>query len=154
MAYYDALKAQWAALPAGDTTAQKLAAVNALTVAGPSIDVPVSAVVGYLAESSKLASLLKYAAAPAATEAGVAAAELSAIIMCPNAPPFRTSNSTVAASVAGFLTALAADANSGLVAADVTALLALAATTLPWWQSAGYTSPISQGDLDAAGGLS
>jgi hypothetical protein len=23
--------------------------------------------------------------------------------------------------------------------------------TIPWWQANGYTSPISQGDLDAAG---
>jgi hypothetical protein len=36
----------------------------------------------------------------------------------------------------------------------VAALQALAqATPQPWWQYAGYTSPIGPGDLAAAGGL-
>ena len=67
MAYYDALIAKWATLPSGDTTAQKLAALNALTVAGPIVDVSVSAVVGYLGLNGKLSGLIKYAANPPAT---------------------------------------------------------------------------------------
>jgi hypothetical protein len=43
MAYYTALVAKWATL-APDTTANKLAAINALTVAGPNGDVQVSSV--------------------------------------------------------------------------------------------------------------
>ena len=46
MAYYDALKAQWATLTG--TVAEKLAAVNAATVTGPNVDVTVPQVVGYL----------------------------------------------------------------------------------------------------------
>jgi len=153
MAYYDALKALWATLPAGDTTAQKLAAVNAVTVAGPNVDVAVSSVVGYLALNGKLAGLQKYAGNPPATEAGLAAAELASLLMCPNAPVFGTSSAEAYATIHGFLAAIAGDANSGLTSADVVALLALAATSVPWWQAQGYTSPFGADDLIAAGGL-
>lgn len=153
MAYYDALKTQWAGL--SGTTAQKLAAINAMTVAGPSQNVAPSAIVAYLALNLKLAPLLKYAANAPATEAGACAEELAAILqMGSNAPTFETSNPAVLATVTGMLQAISADSASGLTASDVTALLALAATTVPWWQANGYTSPFSQADLDAAGGLS
>jgi hypothetical protein len=139
MAYYDALIAQWASLPAGDSTAQKLAAVNAMTVAGPNIDVAVSSVVGYLALNGKLSVLQKYAANPPATEAGIAGAELVALLMCPNAPAFRMSDGTTYAAVSAFLNALAGDGNSGIAANDVTALLALATGPMVTWCHAnGY----------------
>src|SRR5690348_13711294 len=37
MAYYTALASFWGTLPAGDTTAQKLALVNSATVPGPTL---------------------------------------------------------------------------------------------------------------------
>jgi len=154
MDYYDALAAKWATL--AGTTEEKLAAINAITIDGPKIDVPISAVVAYLALSGKLAALQAYAAAPPANaeaQALIAARELVALIASPNAPPFRMSQATVYAKVQAFLAALAADAASGVTAEDQNALLALAATTIPWWQSAGYSAPIGTGDLDAAGGL-
>ena len=106
MAYYDALKAEWATLTG--TTAEKLAAIDALTVAGPNIDVAPSAIVAYLALGGKLAALLKYAASPPATEAGLAAANLAAVLaMGVNAPNFAMSQPSVYATVQGMLTALA-----------------------------------------------
>lgn len=151
MAYYDTLVAQWGTLTG--TTAQKLVALNAQTVAGPKKDVPVSSVVGYLALNAKLSGVQKYASAPPATEAGIAGAELVAILNCPNAPPFGMADPTTYAAVNGLLSALASDSTSGITSADVTALLALAATSVPWWQANGYSSPISASDLAAAGGL-
>jgi hypothetical protein len=155
MAYYDALIARWATL--SGTTAQKLGTINGLTVDGPTVDVPISAVVAYLALSGKLAALQSYAGNPpegANAEALIAARELVALIGSPNAPPFRMSDSTVYSTVQGFLSALVADAATGITSDNQAALLALAATTIAWWKSAGYASSISQGDLDAAGGLS
>jgi hypothetical protein len=154
MAYYDALIARWATL--AGTTAEKLAVINSLTVEGPAADVAVSAVVASLALSGKLAGLQAYAQNPpesANPEALVAARELVALMSSPNAPAFRMSDPVVYAPVQGFLTALTADAATGVTADDHAALLALAATTIPWWKANGYASPVSQGDLDAAGGL-
>jgi hypothetical protein len=169
MAYYTALIAAWngatqpptgvtgTALISSMTTAQKLAAVNNWAVPGPNADVPVSAVVGYLGLQGKLSGLQAFAANPPSgdtnTEAILAAKELVAIIGCPNAPDFGMSNSAYYSTIQGMLNALAADASSGITATDVTNLLALAATTVPWWQAGGYTSAISTADLGAAGGL-
>ena len=154
MAYYDALVARWATL--SGTTAQKLAAINALTVAGPMTDVAVTSVVATLALSGRLAGLQAYAQNPPANanaQALTAARELVALLSSPNAPPFRMSDPTVYATVQSFLAALVGDTATGVGAADEVALLGLAATIVPWWKANGYASPISQGDLDAAGGL-
>ena len=154
MAYYDALVARWATL--AGTAAQKLAAINAETVAGPNADVAVSAVVATLALSGKLAGLQTYAQSPpanAVAQAVTAARELVALMSSPNAPAFRMSDPSVYTTVQGFLSALVADVATGITADNQSALLALAATTIPWWTANGYASPISQGDLDAAGGL-
>lgn len=159
MTYYDALIAKWATLTPG-TTAQKLASVNALTVAGPNVDVQPAQVVRYLAINLKLATLLKYAQSAPSTEAGACAAELAAVLgMGVNAPPFYTSQAADYAALQAMLTALSSDTNSGLIAADVTALLALASTTIPWWKATvvnsggGLSGLVSQADLAAAGGL-
>ncbi len=152
MAYYDALVAEWATLTG--TTADKLAAIDALTVAGPNVDVAPAAIVAYLALAGKLAALLKYAAAPPASAAGVAAANLAAVLaMGSNAPSFAMSQPGVYAQMDAMRGARAGAAASGLSAAAAAALLALAATTTPWWRAAGYSSPIGAGDLAAAGGL-
>lgn len=154
MAYYDALVAKWATLTG--TTAEKLAAVNALTVAGPNIDVPASEVIGYLALNGKLSALQAYAASPpsgATAGAVTAAKELIALFSLPTFATFQMSNSIVYGGVSQFLGALASDPASGVTSQDEASLLAMAATALPWWQSAGYTSPINENDLAAAGGL-
>jgi hypothetical protein len=153
--YYDALTTKWATL--SGTTNDKLVAINALTVAGPAKDVSASSVIGYLALNAKLSGLLAYAAAPpqgAQAVTVVAAKELAALLSMPSFTTFYLSDPQVAAGVQVFLNALAGDAATGIAAADVTALLALGNTTIPWWASAGYSSSISLNDLGAAGGLS
>lgn len=152
MAYYDAFAAQWATLTG--TTDQKLSSINALTVAGPLKDVPASSVIGYLALNAKLSGLLAYAASPPANSppaAVVVAKELSAMLNMPSFTTFYLSNPQVAAALQLFLSTLASDPNTGLTAADSTALLALGNTTLPWWQSAGYQRAFDLGDVAAAG---
>jgi len=160
-ANYAALIAKWATLPAATTGAEvtaNLATINALTVAGPSIDVPMSAVVGYLALSMKWQALKAYAAAAPSgsiAEAVTAASEL--IELAGILPTFATSEPTVLAQLTALLTVLTSDANSGVVAADQTALLALAATTVPWWEASveqgggGLTSAVNIHDLIMAG---
>jgi acetylornithine deacetylase/succinyl-diaminopimelate desuccinylase-like protein len=158
--YYAALIAKWDTLTG--TTAEKLAAINALVVAGPTLDVPVSALVGYLGLNLKLAKLQAYAANPpsgSGPEAVAVAQEVISLIASPNAPGFGTSDPAILATVTALLEALVADANTGLTSADQAAILALAATSVPWWQAsvadggAGLSSPVTQADLDAAGGL-
>jgi hypothetical protein len=156
-AYYVALQTQWATLTG--TTAAKLAAINALTVAGPNVDVSVSSVVAYLALNAKLSTLQNYAqtavagTGSATIQSVMAARELIALIGCPNAPSFGTSVLAVYTVLSGMLAALVSDPNTGLVSADQTALLALAATTIPWWQANGYAGPFTAPDLVNAGGL-
>jgi hypothetical protein len=41
-----------------------------------------------------------------------------------------------------------------LTQAQSDAIVAMSATTIPWWQANGYTSPFTLDDLAAAGGLS
>jgi hypothetical protein len=165
---YGALIAAWGSptqLPAGVTgtllnglsQALKIAAVNGWTVAGPTQDVSGGAVLGYLALSGKLASLETYAGSPPTgsitgfPQAVMAAKQLITLLSYPSFTGFQTSNTTVYATVSNFLSLLAADAASGITSTDVAALLSLTATTIPWWQSVGLTSPISAGDLAAAG---
>jgi len=168
-AAYSALVSAWnassasaGALPSGVagaslfglSTDAKIAALNAWTIAGPPCDVQPADVVAYLALNGKFAALLKYAQSPPATPAGVAAANFAAVIgLGSNAPVFGMSNPTTYAAIEGMLTAVASDSNSGLQTSDVTALMALSATTTPWWQSVGLTSPVNTNDLAAAGGL-
>lgn len=161
MAYYDALTAKWATLPSADTTAQKLAAINALAVAGPSVDVSVSSVVGVLILNGAYQTLKTFAAGSttgvATHDAALAAAQtLINWVTIPNAPGLAMSNATVYAEVATMAAAIlaqetAAAGTTGFTQGVHDALLALAATTIPWWQSAGYSSPIGSGDLQAAG---
>lgn len=135
MAYYDALIAKWATLTPG-TTAQKLAQINAMTVN--------------------------------------AASSTPAII-----PTYKIYNSIVPSDfvtlsannqqrIRDILTMGTVDASPGTnvrsvvqnIFANTATLTVLATLVAPydspqvsWWQSAGYTSPISQNDLTAAGGL-
>jgi hypothetical protein len=161
MSYYDALVSLWATLPAGDTTDQKLAAVNAMTVAGSKQDVPVGEVVGYLALQGKLSALQDYAAAKVgAAQPVMAARELVTLLATPSVTSFRTSDPAAYATISGFLTALAGDANSGITSADAAALLALAAgPAITWCRANGYPDAapniggggLTMIDLEAAG---
>jgi hypothetical protein len=162
MAYYDALIAEWSTLAAG-TTAQKLAAINAETVAGPNIAVAVSQVVGSLLLSGGYATLSSFAAGALNSNAThdaalMAAKTLMALMTVPNSPAIDMSNPTTLAIVKGMADAIlaqetAAPGGTGFTQAVHDGLLALCATSIPWWKVSGYSSPISAGDLSAAGGL-
>jgi hypothetical protein len=158
MAYYDALIAKWATLTG--TTAQKLAAVNALTVAGPNIDVGVSAVVGKLMLLQAYLTLAAFAQGSTTgntthDNALGSAKMLMTMISIPNAPSFQMSDPNTFTAVKGMMDAIlaqetAAAGTTGFTQTVHDALLALCATVVPWWQSAGYPRPFDSGDITAA----
>jgi hypothetical protein len=140
-------------LAAGMTAAEKLAAIGTWMVAGPMQDVSVSSVSAYLAVQGKLPRLEAYAAAAPATAATLAeAAAKSYFDLLPNGVrTIEMSNATVYAAVQGWLNAWTGDTNTGVTSTDVTNILALAATQIPWWEANGYPGPININDLAAAG---
>ncbi|MDX2221129.1 MAG: hypothetical protein SFV21_00180 [Rhodospirillaceae bacterium] len=147
--YYNALRVKWPTV-AGADTAARLAALNAETVAGPPRDVRTSEVLGFLALAGLTTAIEDWVAAnPMPSAARTAAKELLRIISSPHVQSIETSAPAKLAVVDGMLSALVAA--SVITAEHKTALLALAATTRPWWQASGYTAPISANDLDAAG---
>lgn len=161
MAYYDALRSEWATL--SGATAAKLAALAALTAPGPNVDVTVPEIVGALLLSGAYLPLMAFAQGAAngdAThDAALAAAKtLAAIVTVPNAPTLKMSDPATCAAIEAMADAVlaeetAAPGSTGFTLSVRDGLMALAATTVPWWRANGYSSPVSQSDLDAAGGL-
>lgn len=159
MAYYDALAAKWATLTG--TTASKLSQINVLTLPGPNADVAVSAVVGKLMLSGAYLPLAAFAQSAMNStvthdNALGAAKMLMAIITTPNAPSFQMSDPASYAGIKGMMDAILAQetatpGSTGFTQMVHDALLALAATTVPWWQANGYSSPFNTNDLAAAG---
>ena len=156
----DALSTEWAAITSANpsaTTAQKLALLNAATVAGPNIDVPVTTAALFLANEGKWAQLLAYAqkafatlqAGGTLTPAQAAAAQLAALIALPQFTAFKTSVPSGYTAISTMLNAVAGDSASGIASTDVTNLLTLAATTIPWWQANGFQGPITPAYLTA-----
>jgi hypothetical protein len=136
MAYYDALKTQWATLTG--TTAQKLAAINAMTVSG---SVPTS----FYVTGSQVANCINYAEFKALT----ATQQANLLGMLSVAGNLLGGSGNTAFLVDGMI--LDYFPLAGTTVANLTALAK--ATSTPWWQANGYSSPFSQADLDAAGGL-
>lgn len=154
MAYYDALIAKWATLTG--TTDEKLAAVNALTLPGPNADVPVAAVEGYLSLAGVPTAMEDWIAAnPAPSVPRTACNELLRTIASPHVETFAMSQPATYAALQGMLQAL--EAVSLLTSGQVADLLAMAATTVPWWQASvaagggGLSGPVSETDLEPAG---
>lgn len=145
MAYYDALVAKWATLTG--TTAQKLATVNVLTVTGPTRPVSIVDVMAYLRQNNLW---MPIKAATAISPGAAAAVDLSTDLRA-------TTIDFTLPVVAGMLADLVAHAL--LTQAQSNALTAMSNTTIPWWQATvaqgggGLSSPVSQSDLSAAGGL-
>ena len=137
----------------GLSTAAKIEAVNGWTVHGPLQDVDATEVLGYLALAGKLAQLQTYAKTPPATSAGVAASEFFALLSTPSFSVFRTSLPAVYSGVSTWLNDWAQDPATGVTTGDVAAILDMAATTTPWWQVSSLSGPISDPDLQNAGGL-
>lgn len=142
MAYYDALIAKWATLAPG-TTAEKLAAINALTVTGPAIPM--------IIKTHQIYNLIvasEFAALTAANQ------QLIRDILNMGEVDASPGTKVRAMVVARFPNGTA----------TFTALAALAAKydtpSIPWWQGTvaqgggGLTQPVYPSDLVAAGGLS
>ena len=163
MSYYDALIAKLATL--SGTDAEKIAAVNALTVPGPRVNVAVSSVVGQMILSGvylKLATFAKSAPTgdPTHDTALAYAATFMALVTSPNAPEFATANPTSYAIIQGMMDAILAQETAspgsiGFTQAVHDGLLGLSATAVPWWQASvahgggGLNGSVSQNDLDS-----
>lgn len=141
MAYYDLLTEKWATL--SGSTSEKLAAINAETVSGPNRLVPISELMSYL-RTHNLWLPIKAAAASGSSVGAIAAVDL-------NEDMRMTSIDFSIATAQALLADLVS--HSLLTQEQADTILAMQITSIPWWQSAGYTSPIGEGDLAAAGGL-
>ena len=143
----DALATKWAVITTanpGFTTAQKLAALNALMVAGPNADGVYATFFAYCAHA--IATL---EAGGTLTGAQQAAANWAAFIATPGISSVQTSVPAVYSMVSTMMSAIASDSASGLTGAIVSSLLALAATQIPWWQANGFSGPITSAYLTA-----
>lgn len=137
MAYYDALIAKWATLTPG-TAAQKLVQLNAMTVTG---SVPTS----FFITGAQLLNCINWAEFNALTQAR----QTNLLQLCAIPGQLLGGSDNTTFVVDGMILAY-----FSVGGATVAALTALAkGAVLPWWQSNGYTSPISASDLAAAGGL-
>lgn len=145
MAYYDALVAKWMTL-SGSTEA-KLTAVNALTVPGPNVPVPVLQVMTYL-RTNNLWMAIK--AATATSPGAAAAVDYNSD---PRVQTLDMSLPIVQTMLADLVThALFTQAQSD-------AIKAMGNTTIPWWQATiaqgggALNGPVSLADLGPAGNL-
>jgi hypothetical protein len=134
MAYYTALINEWATL--SGSTAQKLAAVNALTVSG---SVPTTLYVS----GAQLANCINWAEFAALT--AQQQANLLALCQVPGNLLGGSSNTSLLTD--GMF--LAYFSLAGATIANLTALAQAAAT--PWSQVNGYSTPISMSDVINAG---
>lgn len=166
MAYYDALKAKWPTLTS-TTTDAKLAEINALTVPGSNVDVPVASVVGKLMLSGAYLALAQFAAGAPTNDvthdtALGAAKMVMTIITIPNAPAFQMSDATIFAEVKALMDALLAQEvavpnSTGFTQTVHDSLLALATSTQPWataTSGGALNGPVTINELIGAGGLS
>lgn len=133
MAYYDALIAKWATLTPG-TTAAKLTQLSAITVAGA----PIKAVL----TPSQILNACVPADIAALTPAQVT---LLTLILQGSTVDASQGTTVRAAAVAIFTGKVTTLAQLGALVAPFDA------PALPWWTTAGLSSPVSQADLTAAG---
>jgi len=139
MSYYTALINEWPNLTPG-TTAAKLAQINALTVSGA---VPTTLYVS----GAQLLNCINWAEFAALT----AAQQSNLLMLCVNDGLLLGGSANIGFMADGMILAYFPN-HSG---PTIVALTALAqASVQPWWQANGYSSPITQSDLTAAGGLS
>ena len=145
------------------TTAQKIAQANAMTVAGPNVDVAIPQVAGYLLLQGIYPTVVAFAAgSPTGNQvhdaALLALKTFVAWLAIPNAPPVHFSDATVFAQVTALAGAVAAQeaatpGSTGFTTAVYNGLLALGQTTQPWWQANGFYAPLTLADA-ANNGLS
>lgn len=137
MAYYTALINEWPLLTPG-TTAAKLAQINAMTVTG---SIPTTLTV----TGAQLANCINWAEFNALT----AAQQSNLLLLCAIPGSLLGGSANTTHLVDGMI--LAYFNVAGATVANLTALAQ--GFVQPWWQSNGYSSPISPSDLAAAGGL-
>lgn len=146
MAYYDALIAKWATLAPG-TTAQKLAAINAITVAGPAAPL--------LIPTYRLFNAID------PTEFGALSAALQQRVR--DILSMGTVDASTGTNARALLQSIfqAGAGNQPVTRAAIIALAnSIENTTVLWWQATvvqgggGLTSPVGLQDLALAGGLS
>jgi len=141
MAYYDALIAKWATL--SGTTAQKLAAVNAATVAAP-------------ADPAIIPSYAIYNALDPAEFVGLTAAQQQRVRDLFGMGTVDVSSGTNARAMLVSIFGAGTATRAALVAV----VQSYENKTQPWWQASiadgggALGSPVSVDDLIAAGGLS
>ena len=137
MTYYAALAAKWATL-SPDTTANKLLALNNLTVTGT---IPTT----FYITGDKILNCINYAEFKALT----AAQQSNVLALCRVPGNLLGGSSNTSFIVDGMIIDYFPGAGP-----TIAALTALAqAATIPWWQSVGSNGPISLTDLIAAGNL-
>lgn len=142
MAYYDALIAKWGTLTG--TTAQKLAAINAITVAGIQAPVIVPTYQIYNAIDPT-----EFSALTAANQTLVR-----------DILTMGTVDASVGTNVRNRLLAVFTAGAAPNTRAALTTLNDAFKPLIPWWQATvaqgggGLSSPVTQADLTAAGGLS
>jgi hypothetical protein len=149
----------WSCAFTQPATLARLATLNARTVPGPGRDVPCVEVFALLATSGAYLTLQAFAAGSYTGDAThdhalVAAKLLTATLNNPNTPTFRMTDPGTNAAMARSLGALLAQetavpGSTGITQEVHDSLMALDATTIPWWKSVGYSSPISPSDLEA-----
>lgn len=139
MSYYDALVAKWATL-ASTTTAAKLNEINTSTITG---QIPTS----FYTSGDQILNAINYPEFKALT----AAQQTNLLLMLATPGQLLGGSATTTHMVSGMIVDYFLVSGPNTIAG----LTALArGAVVPWWQSAGYSSPIGLPDLTAAGGLS
>jgi hypothetical protein len=141
--------------------AEIIAQINAMTVAGPNVDVAIPQVAGYLLLQGIYPTVVAFAAGSPTNEpvhdgALTALKTFVAWLSIPNAPPVHFSDPAVVAQVTAMAQAVAAQeaaspGSTGFTQAVYNGLLALGTTTLPWWQANGFSGPVTLADAHRSG---
>lgn len=147
-----ALASTWSGLANGSTST-KLTAINALLISGPTVDIDLGIVQGFLKNNGKMPGLLAFvnntpsSPNPLALQA---ANYLLAILSGSDGPLLKTASTP---GLLAILDNLSADARTGITAGNVTAFNNVCTPKVPWWQANGFDGPIDISDLIAAGNL-
>ena len=131
----------------------KLAEINAMTVATSTIDVALPQVAGYLLLNGVYPTVLTFAAGSLTgvsvhDNALIALKTLVAWMSIPNAPPIQFTNPVVNAQIVAFADAIMAQetasaGSTGFTQAIRDGLLALGQVVSPWWKANGFSGPVT-----------
>jgi hypothetical protein len=148
-----ALQTTWAGLAAGSTLA-KMAAINAMTAPGATIDIATDKVSNFLSNAGKMPGLLAFVNNTPATPVASALLAANYLVVLLNGSDGGLIPVGSQPGLMAILDQISADARTGITAANVTAFNNLCSPVVPWWQANGFSGPIKIADLIAAGNLS